>query len=67
MTSPRRFPPPWSVEDIGAAHVVKDNKAKMNHSAGNNFCCNLSVQAPDGTLLGVRGPQRAQALHGGSI
>ena len=24
MTSPRRFPPPWSVEDIGAAFVVKD-------------------------------------------
>ena len=22
---PRRFPPPWSVEDIGAAFVVKDN------------------------------------------
>jgi hypothetical protein len=21
----RRFPPPWSVEDIGAAFVVKDN------------------------------------------
>jgi hypothetical protein len=21
---PRRFPPPWSVEDIGAAFVVKD-------------------------------------------
>ena len=25
MTSPRRFPPPWTVEDIGAAFVVKDN------------------------------------------
>jgi hypothetical protein len=24
MTS-RRFPPPWSVEDIGAAFVVKDS------------------------------------------
>jgi len=22
---PRRFPPPWSVEDIGAAFVVKDS------------------------------------------
>jgi len=22
MRSPRRFPPPWSVEDIGAAFVV---------------------------------------------
>jgi hypothetical protein len=21
----RRFPPPWSIEDIGAAFVVKDN------------------------------------------
>jgi hypothetical protein len=25
MPSPRRFPPPWSVEDIGAAFVVKDS------------------------------------------
>jgi hypothetical protein len=24
MTS-RRFPPPWSIEDTGAAFVVKDN------------------------------------------
>jgi hypothetical protein len=23
--SPRSFPPPWSIEDIGAAFVVKDN------------------------------------------
>jgi hypothetical protein len=23
--SQRRFPPPWSVEDIGAAFVVKDS------------------------------------------
>jgi hypothetical protein len=22
---PRRFPPPWTVEDIGAAFVVKDS------------------------------------------
>jgi hypothetical protein len=22
---PRRFPPPWSVEDIGAAFVVRDH------------------------------------------
>ena len=22
---PRRFPPPWSVEDVGAAFVVKDS------------------------------------------
>jgi hypothetical protein len=27
----RRFPPPWSVEDIGAAFVVKD-------SAGQKLC-----------------------------
>ncbi len=26
--SPRRFPPPWSVEDIGAAFVVRDNKGQ---------------------------------------
>jgi hypothetical protein len=25
MPSPRRFPPPWSVEDIGAAFVVRDH------------------------------------------
>jgi hypothetical protein len=28
----RRFPPPWSVEDIGAAFVVKDNAGqKLGH------------------------------------
>jgi len=25
VTPPRRFPPPWSVEDIGAAFVVNDS------------------------------------------
>jgi hypothetical protein len=25
MAQPRRFPPPWSVEDIDAAYVVKDS------------------------------------------
>jgi hypothetical protein len=29
---PRRFPPPWTVEDIGAAFVVKD-------SAGQKLAC----------------------------
>jgi hypothetical protein len=24
VIKPRRFPPPWSIEDIGAAFVVKD-------------------------------------------
>ena len=24
----RRFPPPWSVEDIGAAYVVKDGSGQ---------------------------------------
>jgi len=29
MTAPRRFPPPpWSVEDIGAAFVVKDSSGQ---------------------------------------
>jgi len=23
--TPRRFPPPWSIEDVGAAFVVKDS------------------------------------------
>jgi hypothetical protein len=26
---PRRFPPPWSVEDIGAAFVVKDSAGQQ--------------------------------------
>jgi hypothetical protein len=26
---PRRFPPPWSVEDIGAAFVVKDSTGEQ--------------------------------------
>jgi hypothetical protein len=25
---PRRFPPPWSVEDIGAAFVVRDQNGQ---------------------------------------
>jgi hypothetical protein len=25
MPPSRRFPPPWSIEDIGAAYVVKDS------------------------------------------
>jgi hypothetical protein len=32
MSSPRRFPPPWSVEDIGAAFVVIDSDGqKLGH------------------------------------
>jgi len=27
--TPRRFPPPWSVEDNGAAFVVKDSAGQM--------------------------------------
>jgi hypothetical protein len=27
-TPPRSFPPPWSVEDIGAAFVVKDSSGQ---------------------------------------
>jgi hypothetical protein len=27
--SPRRFPPPWTVEDIGAAFVVKDSAGQQ--------------------------------------
>jgi hypothetical protein len=26
--TPRRFPPPWSIEDIGAAFVVKDSSGQ---------------------------------------
>jgi hypothetical protein len=28
MTQARRFPPPWSAEDIGAAFVVKDGAGR---------------------------------------
>jgi len=28
LLAPRRFPPPWSVEDIGAAFVVKDSSGQ---------------------------------------
>jgi hypothetical protein len=28
MPTNRRFPPPWSVEDIGAAFVVKDSSGQ---------------------------------------
>jgi hypothetical protein len=27
--TPRRFPPPWTVEDIGAAFVVKDSTGQQ--------------------------------------
>jgi hypothetical protein len=29
MPSPRRFPPPWTVEDISAAFVVKDSNGQQ--------------------------------------
>jgi hypothetical protein len=29
MSSPRRFPPRWSIEDIGAAFVVKDGNGQQ--------------------------------------
>jgi hypothetical protein len=28
MSASRRFPPPWSIEDIGAAFVVKDSNGQ---------------------------------------
>jgi hypothetical protein len=28
LTNRRRFPPPWSVEDIGACFVVKDGSGQ---------------------------------------
>jgi hypothetical protein len=28
LNGPRRFPPPWSVEDTGAAFVVKDGSGQ---------------------------------------
>jgi hypothetical protein len=34
MSSSRRFPPPWSVEDIGACFIVKD-------STGQKTCCGV--------------------------
>ena len=42
MPSPRRFPPPWSIEDIGAAFVVKDgNDQKLA------YVC-ITRKSPDG-------------------
>ena len=29
MPPPRRFPPPWTVEDIGAAFVAKDSAGQQ--------------------------------------
>jgi len=31
MLTLRRFPPPWSFEDIGAAFVVKDGSGQVGH------------------------------------
>jgi len=28
MTEPRRFPPPWTVEDLGSCFVVKDSNGQ---------------------------------------
>jgi hypothetical protein len=28
VTSPRRFPPPWSVEELGACFVVRDHNGQ---------------------------------------
>jgi len=30
LTPSRRFPPPWSIEDIGAAFVVKDSTGQKH-------------------------------------
>jgi hypothetical protein len=68
--TPRRFPPPWSIGDIGAAYIVKDNIGQNEgHSTGGNFCCNLISAAPDGTLLSLWGTMRlsAQTFEGGII
>jgi hypothetical protein len=48
ITSPRHFPPPWSVEDTGAAYVVKD-------SSGQKISC-LDYEDE-------LGPQSAAKLH----
>jgi hypothetical protein len=29
LSHPRRFPPPWTIEDIGAAFVVKDSAGQQ--------------------------------------
>jgi hypothetical protein len=29
LAAPRRFPPPWSVEDIGATFVVRDHSGQQ--------------------------------------
>jgi hypothetical protein len=32
--SSRRFPPPWSIEDTGAAFVVTDSAGQIGHIGG---------------------------------
>jgi hypothetical protein len=54
VTSPRRFPPPWSVEDIGAAFVVRDN-------AGQKLAYVCFEDEPGRQIVGQAAQQRRSA------
>ena len=47
--APRRFPPPWSVEDNGAAFIVKDHGGPKAHVRSQT---SLSVYADKASLFG---------------
>jgi hypothetical protein len=41
VTSPRRFPPPWSTEDNGACFIVKDHSGYYELEPGRRTAANL--------------------------
>jgi hypothetical protein len=56
---PKRFPPPWSVEDIGAAFVVRDHNEQAlayvyyEEEPGCNELCQVARAAKVATLLAL--------------
>jgi hypothetical protein len=38
MTQARRFPPPWSIEELGSCFVVKDRGRQRRPSLAHVYC-----------------------------
>ena len=57
VTSPRRFPPPWSTEDNGACFIVKDHSGQAlayvyyELEPGRRTAANLLTKDADPTLF----------------
>jgi hypothetical protein len=54
MTTNRRFPPPWSIEDIGAAYVVKDSLVIGFFDPGDRDAIEFGVSHQPALLAGLQ-------------